>query len=204
MISFFVIHKGDDFLLILTLGGALWEIFSVLTEGLLQLLTTEASQIIGGQQRSLIEKPFRIGLLFSLGISVAQAIPLLLFPQQLFHICFSTLTLSSTSLSILALGLWTCFTLDALNVVGVGYILSFKDTFQFILRGILCWIFEVGCTYLILHNFSIEAPQLWLAISAGHLLVAMVALLRGRFLAKRYASSIDFQDQRSLEAEIQH
>ncbi len=198
VLSFFVIHEGNDFLLVLTLGGVLWEISSVLTEGLLQLLTTEVSQIIGSQQRSLIEKPFRTGLLFSCGISACLAIPLILFPQQLFHICFPTLSLPTTSLNTLALGLWACFTLDALNVVGLGYILAFKDTLQLLLRGILCWLFETGCAYLILKNFSIEAPQLWLVISTGLIFVATINLLRAFFLKKQFAAST----QSSIENEV--
>ncbi len=183
LIFLVILRKGEDFLLIFTVGGTLWPIFSIVANGMQQLLITEVSHTANSPYS--LSNTLRQGLILSALIIVASAIPFLLFPKQLFYFCISTpLDFPQT----IGLGLWLCLSFNIFFGVANAYILAFKDIFQLLVLGSITWILDLALPYLIFTYLPIAAPQLWLVLAFSIFLTAAINSLRARFLIRKVLS----------------
>lgn len=181
--------KGGDYLLSLSIGGALFLFLPFLGDALCQAQTTIVSQILGSKSYQFLNKALRSGLILVVIMSILVAIPLLVYPFATFEWLFPTITMDALSIQRNFLGIWICIAFFLFGFLPVSYVLAFKDTKFSLFMGAFSWINGFLFMYLALKKMSIEANMFWIVLSVTHIIGALFYWQRMRQLESKVIST---------------
>lgn len=177
-ISYIMTAKGGDYLLYLSIGGALFIFLPFLSDAICLSQTTIVSQIVGAKQYPSLKSAFRSGLtLVSLMIAITS-IPLLACPIPVFHFLFPKIVLDPSVVRTLFLGVWLSFVCFVSGSVPIGYILAFKDMKFSMGMGVFNWMNGFLLIYLTIKVFEAKAISFWFILSLMHLTTAILYWMR--------------------------
>jgi multidrug resistance protein, MATE family len=179
--------QGGDFLLILSVGGAIFLFIPFFADAVCQTSVTIVSQIIGAEQDNLLGNAMRSGAILVAVATAFLAIPFLLFPMETFAYLFPKLTLSETQIRALFLGLWLCSALFTFSSVPLGYILAFKNTSFLLVMGCLQWVYGFGLMYGAMVYLQLSASLFWIVLALMHGCVALAFLMQALRLRSKAA-----------------
>ena len=177
-ISYVMTAKGGDYLLYLSIGGALFIFLPFLSDAICLSQTTIVSQIVGAKKYLSLKSAFRSGLtLVSLMIAITS-IPLLACPIPVFHFLFPKIVLDPSVVRTLFLGVWLSFVCFVSGSVPIGYILAFKDMKFSMSMGVFNWINGFLLIYVTIQIFQVKAIAFWFILSLMHLTTAILYWMR--------------------------
>lgn len=177
-ISYVMTAKGGDYLLYLSIGGALFIFLPFLSDAICLSQTTIVSQIVGAKKYLSLKSAFRSGLtLVSLMIAITS-IPLIVCPIPVFNFLFPKIVLDPSVVRTLFLGVWLSFIFFVMSSVPIGYILAFKDMKFSMGMGVFNWINGFLLIYLTIQILQAQAILFWFILSVMHLTTALLYGLR--------------------------
>lgn len=177
-ISYVMTARGGDYLLYLSIGGALFIFLPFLSDAICLSQTTIVSQLVGAKKYLCLKSAFRSGLtLVSLMIAITS-IPLLVCPIPVFHFLFPKIALDPSVVRTLFLGVWLSFVCFVSGSVPIGYILAFKDMKFSMGMGLFNWINGFLLIYVTIQILQAQAISFWFILSVMHLTTAILYSLR--------------------------
>ena len=184
-IAHLMVAKGGDYLLMLSIGGALSLFLPFLFEAICQAHTTVVSYLVGAKDYGFLFRSARSGLLLVLAMITLMSIPFLGFPIWTFQLLFPHISLEPEVVRILFFGIWMSFAAFTMSAVPLSYILAFKDMKFSFFMGIVGWLNGYLLMYFFIEKMQISAVQFWLALSVMHAITALLYFLRMYVLCKR-------------------
>ncbi len=184
-IAHIMVTKGGDYLIILSIGGALALFLPFIGEAISQTETILLSQVMGANRHYLLNKILFIGLICAIFFAALIAIPLIAFPAFTFAKLFPEVSLDFPIVQRLFFGVWSSFVSYTIGYVGVGYILASKDMYFYFFMGFFIWINGYLLMYIALEHFLIPADLFWTIYSFMHASTACLYFLRLKRLHSR-------------------
>lgn len=177
-ISYLMTSKGNDYLLFLSIGGALFIFLPFLSDAISLTQTTIVSQIVGSKNHLFLKSAFRSGLTLVTIMILITSIPLLACPIPVFHFLFPKIVLDPSVIRMLFFGVWLCFVFLVMGSLPMGYILAFKDMNFSVGMGFFNWINGFLLIYLTIQIFQAKAISFWFVLSVMHLTTAILYWMR--------------------------
>lgn len=177
-ISYIMTAKGGDYLLYLSIGGALFIFLPFLSDAICLSQTTIVSQIAGCKKYLSLKSAFRSGFILVTIMILITGLPLLALPIPVFHFLFPKIALDPSIIRMLFFGVWLCFVFLAMGSVPIGYILAFKDMNFSVFMGFFNWINGFLLIYLTIQIFHAKAVSFWFILSLMHLTTAILYWVR--------------------------
>ena len=156
--------------MIWSLGSMIGLFLPFIGTAICQAMTTIASNIVGSGEFQLLRRVTLSGITLISMIVGVMAIPMLLFPEQTFHLLFSSIDLAETSLKKVFLGLWLSFTFGTFTFLPLSWILAFQDTKYLLLTGTCCWVSMYLIMFLAVNVINIAADQCWIVLGFSNLI----------------------------------
>ncbi len=181
-IAHLMTSKGEDYILILSIGGTLFIFLPFIGDAIGQAQTTIVSQILGARHYYLLDKAFRSATILVLIAVALIGIPMIIFPHVTFHYLFPKIVLDVAVVNKIMLGVWLSFVLFTFSYVPIGYILAYKDTRYSLFMGILNWVDGYLLMYFAIVIMAIAADQFWLVLSLMHGVSALLYYWRMKWL----------------------
>lgn len=179
-ISYVMTAKGGDYLLYLSIGGALFIVLPFFSDAICMSQTTIVSQIVGAKKYLSLKSAFRSGLTLVSLIIAITSIPLLVCPIPVFHFLFPKIVLDPSIIRMLFLGVWLSFVFFVMSSVPIGYILAFKDMTFSVAMGFFNWINGFLLIYLTIQVLEAKAISFWFVLSIMHLTTVILYWVRMR------------------------
>lgn len=177
-ISYIMTAKGGDYLLYLSIGGALFIFLPFLSDAVCLTQTTIVSQILGSKKYLSLQAAFKSGItLVSLMIMITS-IPLLICPISVFDFLFPKIVLNPSLIRTLFFGVWLSFVFFVISSVPIGYILAFKDMNFSVGMGFFNWINGFLLIYLCIEVLEAKPISFWFILGLMHLTTAMLYWMR--------------------------
>ena len=177
-ISYIMTAKGGDYLLYLSIGGALFIFLPFLSDAICLSQTTIISQIVGSKNYLSFKSAFRSGLTLVIIMILITSIPLLALPISVFDFLFPKIALDPSIIRMLFFGVWLCFVFFVMGSVPIGYILAFKDMNFSVFMGFFNWINGFLLIYLTIQIFNASAISFWFILSLMHVTTAILYWMR--------------------------
>lgn len=177
-ISYIMTAKGGDYLLYLSVGGALFIFLPFLFDAICLSQTTIISQILGAKKYFSLHSAFKSGLMLVTLMILITSIPLLVCPITVFHFLFPKIALDPSIIRMLFLGVWLSFVFFVISSVPIGYIVAFKDMNFSVGMGVFNWINGFLLIYLTIQIFQAQAISFWFILSLMHLTTAIFYWIR--------------------------
>lgn len=176
-----MIIKGDDYLLVLSIGGTLNLLFSFINEGIGQAILTISSNILGSKNAELLKKLFRSSFVMLSLEALLLSIPFFLFTEETISIFFKE-SLSPIQVALLAKSchwLWLFFLFDGFGWINLSILTAFGDTvFLMIYNSIATWIIGFLPVYFGIKHYGWAADKLWLIMTFSCLAAGSAYFLR--------------------------
>jgi MATE family multidrug resistance protein len=180
-----MVEKGEDYLLILSIGGILSLFLPFLGEALCQAQTTVVSQILGAKNDHMLNKAFKSGAILSFLIIIITSLPLVMFPLQIYKFLYPSITLNEETIRLVFLGVWISYAFFTSSYVPISYILAFKDLKFSLFMGFFNWINGFLLMYVAIEKFEILPNQFWLVLSLMHASSAIIYYWRMKWLIRK-------------------
>lgn len=194
-VVYIVSAKGDDYLLVLSLGGAFSIFLPFVGDAICQTGTIIASQMIGARKYHLLGKVTSLGFSFGVIFILLGAIPLLLCPNFTFECLFPKAEVNTITIHRIMLGVWISFVFHILSCLTLSYVFAFKDMYFSLFMGFFNWFNGFLIMYVALEKFAIAADLFWIAHSFMHITTALVYFLRSRKLCSpRFLAQYERKD----------
>lgn len=177
--------RGGEYLLALSIGGALFFFFPFVSDAILQAETTIASQILGARQYSLINRAFNSANFLVVVMIGIFAIPCLIFPTATFQYLFPTIQIDGIALRNVFFGAWLSFAFFTLVYIPISHLLALKDAKFFLFMGAMSWINGYLLMYIAIETIEIRADQFWIALSLMHATTFVMYYWRLRWVQRR-------------------
>ena len=132
--------KGGDYLVILSIGGAIFLFIPFLADAICQTHNIVVSQILGSKKFDELKPALRSGLFFTLIFCLVLVIPFIWFPTQTCNQLFPSIILDDLIISKVFFGIWVSFSLFMVGTLFVSYILAFKDMVFSAMMGGVNWV----------------------------------------------------------------
>ena len=161
-LTWVVSRKGDDFLLVFSVGGTIAIFTTFVGEALSQVMTTMASRVLGAKLYHKLPLLYRSSLSLFVFSSLLLAIPTILFPETTMAILFSPekcIRMREMLVPIL-LGNWIFFLVFTFNSIPMGFILAHQYTKFSLFISALNWV-ETLTIYAIIQVFEGPAVYFW-------------------------------------------
>ncbi len=161
-LTWVVTRKGEDFLLVFSIGGTIAIFTMFIGEAFSQTMTTMGARFLGAKQYYKLPLLYKSGLSLFIFFAVLLAIPALLFPYSTMALLFSPEKCMQMKEMItpILLGNWIFFLVFTHNVMFTGFILAHQYTkFLFVVAG-LNWA-ESITIYAIVQIFDGPAVYFW-------------------------------------------
>ena len=188
-IAHLMVAKGGDYLLILSIGGALFLFLPFLFEALCQAETTIFSQMIGAKQYDFIPKALFSGFFLVIIVICILSIPLLFFPLKVFSLLFPSIVLAVSSIKKVFFGIWISASLFTLGAIPLSFVLACKDMKFSLFMGCLNWVNGYLLMYGLIVHANIAADQFWLCLAFMHGTTVLIYIGRMRILSSYLAKT---------------
>jgi MATE family multidrug resistance protein len=189
MFLIFVLSDSSvEHLTILTIGQAIWVLFSFMTDGLQKGVTAIASNYIGAKRTEKMHDVLKTALKLSLILLAFMAIPLVIFPDIFVQgfLPEEVTTLDKAFMPVVALSLawlWLAFCFDVFTWVISGVLTAGGDTrFILLAHGLGTWIFGIVPIYYFVS--ILEFSPIWVNI----LSVSQTLVITGIFYLRYKAN----------------
>lgn len=181
-----MIAKGEDYNLILSLGGTLFLLLPFVGDAISQAQITVVSQLLGSRYYHFMDRARRSGVALVFIAIALFSIPFLFFPVEIFAYLFPTLVLSESVVRTVFFGIWCSFSLATFGYLYVSYILAFKDMNSMLFLGALSWVYGFLLTYIALEYVGIAADQFWFVVGLSQGINTLLYWWRMKWLQARY------------------
>lgn len=181
-IVFMMSHKGESYLLILSIGGAFSLFLPFVGDAICQSGAILASQMIGAKKYDLLKSVSLLSLSTASVFILLTAIPLVFIPNITFATVFPKIILDPQTIQRVLFGIWICFIFYTFSCIGISYVLAFKDMAFSVLMGVFNWFNGFLLMYLFLQKMQIPANWFWLALSCMHITTTLIYYLRAKKL----------------------
>jgi MATE family multidrug resistance protein len=168
-VGYLMVAKGDNYLLVWSIGGTMTLFLPFIGEAMCQALTTISSNLIGSRSYDLLAKVSQIGFCLVMGIITVMAIPLIGFPEGTFHLLFPGLQMNGDAIRSLFFGLWLAFSFWTLAVIPISRLLAFKDAKFLLYTGSLSWVTCFLLMLIAVNVIGVPAESCWIVLSLYNL-----------------------------------
>lgn len=181
-IVFIMSNKGENHLLILSIGGAFSLFLPFIGDAICQSGAIIAAQMIGAKKYDQLKGVAFRSLSVALVFIAFTAIPFVTCPNFIFLTTFPHVTLDPVSIQKILLGVWLCFSFYTFSCIGISYVLAFKDMNFSVFMGFFNWFNGFLPMYLFLEQIEISPDWFWLALSLMHMSTAIIYFYRAKRL----------------------
>ncbi len=185
-----MVAKGQNYLIVFSVGGALSLFIPFISEALCQAETIVVSHLIGARRFHSLHRAMYNGLTCAVVCSAFLLIPFVFFSSTTFHYLFPNIDLDSTTVFRIFLGVWVSFLSYTVGFIPISFVLAFKDMVFSALMGAFNWVNGFLLMYIALQLIQIPADQFWLVHSLMHASTAIIYYLRAKFLCSRALESL--------------
>lgn len=189
-IAYLMVSKGDAYLLVMSVGGTYFMFLPFIGDALSQAQITIVSRFLGARKYHLLNRVFESGLWFLLISILLFAIPLLVFPEELYQYLFPNVQMSKENIISVSIGIWLSFAFYTFTMLPLSYIIAFKDMNFYLLTGILGWLNGFLFMYIAIYYFAIPAEHFWIVLSITHATLGLTYFLRFKFLQSKLTPAI--------------
>jgi MATE family multidrug resistance protein len=190
LIAHLMIVRGEDYALVLSLGGTIFSFLPCLGEALSQAQITILSQSIGAKKYDALKIAARSGYLLALMICLLCVGPFLAFPMYTYENLFPTLVANKELVHQLFFGIFFSFSWFILSFIPLSFILAFRDMNFSLFMGAFSLVNGYLLMLFFLEIVQISANQFWLALSLTHASTALLYYLRAKWLTKKFHQSL--------------
>lgn len=183
-IAHLMLSKGNDYLLVLSTGGAVGLFLPFLFDSVCQAQTTVVSFLFGAKKLSYLRQATYSGFILVALLAILLAIPLLAYPLPTFQWLFPDVVLRIEIIQKIFIGLWCSFTFFTLLAIPLSIVLAAKDMGFSCAMGIVNWLNGYLLMYLALEHFAIAADEFWLVLSLMHGSTFLLYCFRMRHLIR--------------------
>ncbi|MBA2368762.1 MAG: hypothetical protein H0V82_07035 [Candidatus Protochlamydia sp.] len=170
--------EGDNYFLILSIGGSLFLFVSFLAEAICLTQMTVVSQILGSKNYQLLYSAFRPGVILASIASLILAINFLIFPNWTFQTVFPTIILEPSTVRMVFMGTWFSAALCIFSFLPISYVLAFKDTYFSLFMGCVNWITGYCFFYVVIKILYVSPNYFWLLLTFLHAVTGIFYFLR--------------------------
>lgn len=168
---------------VLAVGISVFYLLACFGDALQLSMVNLNTRLLGSRAFHALQQTLLKGLNLIILLSLALAIPLLFFPQPVFHLFFPKVLFNSFEIQMVLGGIWALGTTYCITSICAGFILAFKDVQFLLLNGIWGWVFDYGvATMLGIKILGFSPLSFWFLIAFGHLLGSSLYYLRIRWL----------------------
>lgn len=159
---YFVTRKGEDFLLVLSVGGTIAIFTSFLGEALGQAVTMIASRFLGSGQYHKLHYLYKSSLSLLALFGVLFAVPALVFPEATMSLLLSPEKCAQVGEMVAPIlwGNWVLFLVFTYNSIPIGFVYAHQQIHYILLLAGLTWI-ESLTIYVIIQLFHGPAMYFW-------------------------------------------
>ena len=140
--SYFIIHKGGDYLLVYSFGVTLFGLFSFIADGMGQALISLTSYSLGARMDETFHKIVKTSFKFVLIMGIILGIPLFFMQDLIIHFIIK-ISLAPETLSLLketCIWIWVGSIGSGINRIGIGFITASRDTLFYAVSASFLWI----------------------------------------------------------------
>lgn len=172
--------KGGDYLLVLSIGGTMFLLFTFINDGMCQGMITIASTFIGSKNYGDIWKLIRTSAIF-LGITtLLLTLPYLIFPEVTLSF-FSLGAVSENTMEILKrslLWLWIFFFCYGFNAIGLSLITASRDAAFYMFVITFVWLTSYVPAYFAMNVWNCSPDILWLIMAFDSFVYGLIFIHR--------------------------
>lgn len=181
-ITYLMAGGGENYLLILSIGGSLFLFISFLAEAICLAQMTVVSQILGAKNYHLLYSAFRPGVVLATAAILILSVNFLIFPNWTFQILFPKIILDPFSVRLVFMGTWFSAALCIFSFLPISYVLAFKDTYFSLFMGFVNWITGFCFFYVVIKILNVSSAYFWLLLTVLHGVTALFYYLRTTWL----------------------
>lgn len=182
--------KGGDYLIVLSVGGTLFLLFSFINEGMGQGIMTVASRLIGAKEYAVMNKLKRSSFLFLCVTMGSLTLPFFIFPEFLLSFFF-TEPPSTETLGLLLKSchwLWFLLICNGINMIGFSFISAACDTVFHMMANCLVWLTSYLPVYLAFGLGDLSADIFWIIVALDSLIIGLILLGRAHRNSSQHRS----------------
>lgn len=183
-VSHLMMAAGDREGYVFAVGTTLHFFSSFIPDGLILAIINRASYLLGTHSYHLIPYLMRnvvFLILCSMGI---LAIPLLLYPQAVFHELFPKIPLHPADVSMVFSQFLLFFGMRTISSALAGFLMTFQDAKFLFVSGMAAWVLEYGGCFLALKIFHMPPSYFWLLMSGCMFVHVVLRWMRLSFLKR--------------------
>jgi Na+-driven multidrug efflux pump len=181
LISYLMIHKGEAYLDVITIGGTITAFLAFIVRGIYRAVLIIAPNLLGDKNYTEVWRLCRSLAVYTCIIGGIVAVPLFLYPQLLIYF-FDTSVRDVFEKTFSTINHWVWFYSVALTmqmglcglIIAVG---ELKIQFYIFLLNALTSLLPI---YLTMHFWGWGPDKLWLIMALENVIVALIFLHRLR------------------------
>lgn len=187
--------KGNEYLIVLSIGGSLIVLFTFINDGMGQALITIGSHLIGSKNYEKIWSMVRSALILLLSTTAILALPYLLFPNFVLSFFFTKMP-SQEIVTILhhsCIWLWLYFLCYGYNVIGFSLVTAARDVTFYMMIITLVWFTSYIPAYLAINVWNWHADKLWLIMALDCFTIGTIFFIRSTREKWKEKASLELQ-----------
>lgn len=178
--TYFLIHKGGDYLVVHSFGLTIFVILSFVNEGMGQALLTFNSHTLASNSSHYFRKSLRTSLFFVAITAAILAIPLLAFPNLIIKLYIKDpLPIQSQFfLQECCLWVWVAIIGSGINRIGVSMVTASRDTVFYACCLTLQWITLCIPVFIGIEKLGMSPPKFFLIEGLNSAAMGVIFIIR--------------------------
>ena len=172
--------KGEDYLLVLSVGSTLILLFTFINDGMCQGMITMASNLMGAGKWKYLRKMVISSVLFLVGATLLLSIPYFISPEYVIAL-FNKGPLTPQKMAMLksaCIGLWLYFLGYGFNAIGLSLITAARDIKFYLVAVSFVWLTSFTPIYVGMNFFNWPAETLWYVMAFDSFAIGVILFLR--------------------------
>lgn len=172
--------KGGDYLMVLSIGGTMFLLFSFINDGICQGMITIASTFIGSKNYSDIWKLVRTSTFFLAITTMLLTLPYLIFPEITLSF-FSLGPIDANMMQILKrtlMWLWIFFFCYGFNAIGLSLITASRDAAFYMFVIAFAWLTSYVPVYFAINVWHCSPDLLWVIMAFDSFIYGLIFFFR--------------------------
>ncbi|NGX45630.1 MAG: hypothetical protein K940chlam2_00786 [Chlamydiae bacterium] len=179
-ITHIVSMKGEDYLLVLSVGSTLILLFTFINDGMCQGMITMASNLMGAGMWKYLRKMVTSSFLFLIGATLLLSIPYFISPDSVIAL-FNKTPLTPQKITMLKsafIGLWLYFLGYGFNAIGLSLITAARDIKFYLMAVSFVWLTSFTPIYVGMNFFNWPSESLWYVMAFDSFAIGLILFLR--------------------------